>query len=357
MNKFSLILHPLQDYIYKYPAASHLPKPVLEGLARVLPPFKLSEIKGVFSSTDEVEGDIICCPLTAKQLLQLPEQVLTAKIIKAIRLAQKNGAQIVGLGTLTSVIADGGVSVAKEVALPVTTGYSYTVFSALECVKKAAEQMGIDLPRANVLILGAANSMGSVCARLLAKDCSYLTLYARYRNYMEKLSAQIMYETGLAAKLTRNIKSALSEADLIVVATKEGDGLLEPEYLKPGAVICNFVEPHTVSANITQQRKDILVIEDGVINVPGKPDFNLDFGFPAGKCSAGMAEVMILALENRIESFSVGKEVKIERVLDIGRLAAKHCFKLGDLRSRGKSLTRRDIERIKRNARSNSLAV
>jgi len=350
MDKFSFMLHPqtLQDYVCKYPAASHLPEFILNGLARVIPPFKLSDIKGVYSSLAQVEGEIIYCPITTKQMLQMPEKVLLTKIIQAVRLAEKKGAQLVGLGTLMSAIADGGVSAANKAGIPVTTGNSYTVFSALECVKKAAELMEIDLPSAHVLIFGAAGSIGSVCARLLAKESRYFTLVTRQKNHLEKLSAKILYETGLAVKLTGNIKSALRQADIIVAATTALDARLEPEDLKPGAVICDVIQPHAFSLKVAGQRNDVLVIEEGEITVPGNPEFNFDFGFPAGKCSAGMAEVIILALEKRFESFSMGKEVKIEQVLDIGRLAAKHGFRLSGLRSCGKSLTRRDIERIKR---------
>jgi predicted amino acid dehydrogenase len=41
-----------------------------------------------------------------------------------------------------------------------------------------------------------------------------------------------------------------------------------------------------------------------------------------------MAETMILALDGRYESYSLGKHVQIERVREIARLARKHGFRL-----------------------------
>ena len=46
-----------------------------------------------------------------------------------------------------------------------------------------------------------------------------------------------------------------------------------------------------------------------------------------------MAETMLLALEGRYENFSLGKELSLEQVREIGQLAQKHGFKLAGLRS------------------------
>lgn len=353
MDKFSFILHPLtlQDYTRKFPAINYFPDFVLNGVARVLPPFKVCEIKGVQSAFAQVEGEFICCPLTSQQLLQLPAEVALRKIVRAVKLAEKNGAQLVGLGAFTSVVSNGGVTIAKEVGIPVTTGNSYTVFIALEGTQEAAKLMGIDWARANVVILGATGSIGSVCARILARENRYLTLVARQQNRLEKLAAKILYETGLAVKITSNIKKALREADIVIAVTSALDTPVEPEDLKPGAIVCDVARPRDVSGKVVGKRKDVLVIEGGVVDVPGKPEFNLNFGFPSGKCYACMAEVMILALERRYEAFSLGREMTIGQVKEIGRLAQKHGFKLAGLRSFGKSLTMAEIEKIKKNAR------
>jgi predicted amino acid dehydrogenase len=41
-----------------------------------------------------------------------------------------------------------------------------------------------------------------------------------------------------------------------------------------------------------------------------------------------MAETMVLALEGRRESYSLGKDVQLERVHEIAQLARKHGFQL-----------------------------
>ena len=55
-------------------------------------------------------------------MLELPVQTVYKKLIQTGRLAEKLGAQILGLGAFTSVVGDAGLTVARELEIPVTTG-------------------------------------------------------------------------------------------------------------------------------------------------------------------------------------------------------------------------------------------
>jgi hypothetical protein len=59
---------------------------------------------------------------------------------------------------------------------------------------------------------------------------------------------------------------------------------------------------------------------------------------------------MILSLENRYESYSLGKELELEKVKEIGRLATKHGFKLAGFRSFEKQVSEEDIMKIRERA-------
>jgi len=108
--------------------------------------------------------------------------------------------------------------------------------------------------------------------------------------------------------------------------------------------------PRAVSYRVALERDDVLVIEGGVVDVPGEPDFHFNFGFPPGKAYACMAETMILTLEKKFVSFSLGREMTIEQVEEMGRLAQKHGFALSGFRSFERALTMEEIMRIKDNA-------
>jgi fatty aldehyde-generating acyl-ACP reductase len=328
MERFSLIVHPLslQDFGRKFPQARYLPDFILRRVARFWPPFQISVIKGIRSSFAEVEGEIRCCPLTAAQFLSLPAAVTQRKIISAVKSAEKGGAKIVGLGAWTAVIGEGGTAIAREVGIPVTTGNSYTIFCALEETKKAARVRGINWERANLVILGATGLKDSAgtCARLLARKNRFVTLAVREQaNYadLDKLTAEILYETGVAVRITNNLKKVLREADVVIAFTTATDFFaeIEPGDLPRGGVVCDVLWPRKLAQKVMQKRRDILVMGEGVVEVPGRPECPL--------CPAWMAEVLILALEKRYEAYSLGNNIGIGQVEEIGRLAHKHGFK------------------------------
>lgn len=353
MDKFAFIIHPiyLDDYYRKFPLFKRLPQFVVEKAARLIPPMKVSEITGIRSPDNECVGEFIGCPLTSQLLLELPPAESIAKIIASVRLAEKNGARIVGLGALTSVVGDAGITIAKNVGIPVTTGNSFTIYTALEGARQAAALMGVDWSKADVVILGATGSVGSVCAQLLARGNKYLTLVARQQSKLEKLAAKILYETGAAVRITGATKDAVRKADVVIAVSSSLDCQIMPEDLKPGAVVCDVARPRDVSPRVARERNDVLVIEGGVVDVPGEVNFNFNFGFPPGKAYACMAETMILTLEKRFECFSLGRDIELEKVEEIARLAAKHGFRLSGFRSFEKALTMEQIEAVKNNAR------
>ena len=115
--------------------------------------------------------------------------------------------------------------------------------------------------------------------------------------------------------------------------------------------------PRNVSKQVALERNDVLVIEGGVVEVPGDIQFNFNFGFPPGMAYACMAETMILALEGKYENFSLGKELTIEQVETIWSLAQKHGFKMAGFRSFEKAITDEEFEKVKKNAMTKGLKI
>jgi hypothetical protein len=69
-----------------------------------------------------------------------------------------------------------------------------------------------------------------------------------------------------------------------------------------------------------------------------------------------MSETIMLALENRIENFTLGKEVSVEQVQQTIDMADKHGFKLAGYRSFEKAVTPDAIQRA-REARAKHDAI
>lgn len=349
MEKFAFIIHPLdvRDLARKFPFTRYLPARLVESAFRLVPPLKVSHITGVKTPYGEAEGWFVACPLTARQMLELPENFVLERIIQAGWLAEKLGAGILGLGAFTSVVGDAGITVAKNLNIAVTTGNSYTVATAIAGTKEAARLMGHDLRRAHIVVLGATGSIGKVCALMLAREATKMTLVARDKSKLESVAAKILYETGLAVAITSDVKKALKSAHVVIAVTSAVDTLIGPEDLLPGAVVCDVSRPRNVSRQVAEQRDDVLVIEGGVVEVPGQVNFNFNFGFPPRMAYACMSETMLLALEGRYENFSLGRDITIHQVEEINALAEKHGFKLAGFRSFERAIDPGEIKRIK----------
>lgn len=350
MSKFAFIIHPIspEDIKKSLKPLSILPVPLLEAITKHVPPFKVSTIKGIRSLTGaETEGWFIGIPFTPRQFLSYPLDLVYRRLIQAGKLAEKLGARIVGLGAFTSVVGDGGITLAKNINIGVTTGNSYTVVTAVEGTIEAAKLVGINPEEATAAVVGATGSIGFTSARLLARQVPKINILGRNVERLKKVKETIENESECQVEIYTDIRYGLKDADIVLTVTAAMEEVIFPEDLKRGAVVCDVARPRDVSKRVEEERRDVLVIEGGVVEVPGDVDFGFEFGFPPKTAYACMAETMILALEDYEESFTLGKEVTLEQADLIAQLAKKHGFRLAGFRSFEKPVLPERIEEVR----------
>ncbi len=324
-------------------------------------PFIGSHIVGIRSKTEQkAEGWFITIPLLPEQMLENPELAIK-QIKKGINKAKELGASIVGLGAFTSVITNAGLKIAKETNIPLTSGNSYTVATAIEGIKKAAKPryMGIKLSKAKIVIVGATGSIGRACSEMLAPEVAQLVLVARRQKPLENLAKKLENLTDVS--ISCDIKEALIDADIVITASSTAEAIIGLKDLEPGIIVCDIAQPADVSKSVSELRDDVLVFEGGIVRIPGlrikrKSKYKYDFKLkPDRYAYACMSETMILCLEGIEEHFGLGG-VKIYNVENISQLAEKHGFRLArtGFRSFGEKLTREQIREIRRNAAKKS---
>ena len=356
MDTFAFIIHPIdpkRDVSRKFPLLGKmLSKRQIDFFSTYFPPVYISEIEGIISTATgkEIKGWFIACPFTPRRMLELPERTVYRKIIQTGHMAERLGAQILGLGAFTSVVGDAGVTIADQLVVPVTTGDSYTVALAVQAIRDAATLMDISMRDATVAVVGATGAIGRVCAELLAGEAARLFLVARDEKKLSDLRDRL--KVRARSELVASTKmDVLSQAQLILTVTSSLHDVIRPEYLLPGSVVCDVARPRDVSAMVARARNDILVIDGGMVDVPGRVDFHFNFGLPSGKAYACMAETMALALEGRFEDYTVGKEITVGRVQEITAIAEKHGFRSSGFRSFEHEVTEEQIELVRSNAR------
>ncbi|MCL4237887.1 MAG: shikimate dehydrogenase [Anaerolineae bacterium] len=354
-DTFAFIIHPIDpksDVARKYPLLGKL---LSEGqinfFSRFFPPVYISEISGVHSAATgrEVRGWFIACPFTPKTMLSLPVETVYRKIVACGHMAERLGARILGLGAYTSVVGDAGETIARRLNIPVTTGDAYTVSMAVAAVREAARRMGLRMDESTAAVVGATGAIGQVCAQILAREVAELILIGRHAETLADVHAQC---SGQRARVRSGTDlNAISEASLVLSVTSATTAVIEPEHLRSGAVVCDVARPRDVARRVAELRDDVLVIDGGMVEVPGPVDFGFDFGFPPGKAYACMAETMALALEGRYEDYSVGKQITLAQVEEIGAIAARHGFRLSGFRSFERVVTDAQIAAVRERAR------
>jgi predicted amino acid dehydrogenase len=240
----------------------------------------ISEIEGITSiaTGKQIRGWFVAAPYTPRRMLELSERTVYRKIIQTGKMAERLGAQMLGLGAFTSVIGDAGVTIARSLNVPVTTGDSYTVAVAVQAVREAARLMDIPLKEATAAVVGATGAIGRVCSELLAEDVGRLYLIARSEYDLSELREQLTGQNRSDLIVSTNM-DVLAKAQLILTVTSAIHKIIRPEYLQPGSVICDVARPRDVSAMVAAARDDILVIDGGMVDVPGPVDFHFNFGF------------------------------------------------------------------------------
>jgi predicted amino acid dehydrogenase len=362
-SRFAFVIHPLSQKFFSNveplgtlsKVAPPLVMDVVEKALAYAPPFTYSHVTGITSPTGaEAEGWLITVGGTPKELMAHSPEFTYGRLLAAADIARKLGAQVMGLGAFTKVVGDAGVTVAKRAPLPVTTGNSYSASAALWAAHEAMDRLDLverdaeGRMRGRTMVVGATGAIGSVCARLLALASDEVWLISPESAKLLTLKHDIERGNPRAViRIGATPDDHLGEMDLVVTATSgAGKRVLDIAAVKPGCVITDVARPLDLSAEEVATRPDVLVIESGEIELPGEVSMK-PIGLPPGVVYACLAETVVLALEGRYETFTVGRTIEWEKVKEIYRLGLKHGMRLAAISGVNGVFTDDDIARVR----------
>lgn len=338
-KKFAFLIHPRNTVrsdmgLLLGPAFGLVPNRVWSTAFAHLPVPPV--VTGSLSYADEPEsvvGSLITVPLTPTQLLTLPRNKVQAKISEAVDKARDLGAEIVGLGALTAPASAGGKAFTKRTDIGVTNGNAYTAAMTMLGMERLMVRM-----RANPLIaiVGATGSVGSCLTRLWARqNGGRLLLVARSQGRLQALGTEARsYGADVAVSADM---AEVRKADLIVLLTSAADAILRSEHLKAGAVVLDDTVPRNTDARLAKERDDVLVVDGGLVEIPGVTMKGGSIGLAPKLAYACLAETMLLALAGHQGHFSIGTP-SVEQAEHMLRLAARYKqfgFHLASFRSFG----------------------
>jgi acetylornithine/succinyldiaminopimelate/putrescine aminotransferase/predicted amino acid dehydrogenase len=366
------------------PSFSHLNDDTLVNLLRLLMPFAEPVLLGR-NCVKNVYGDIVLMsfvglPFTSKMvrddLSTSRYKILEYQKIcnKAIDYLIEEGITMIGLGQFTSIILQNGKAINNS-NITVTTGNSFTVYSALQVVNAEINRRK-PISR-KIAIIGAGGNIASVISALLINKCEYMLLVGssenseqKIINHAELLLKEILVELlnnkSAPSKLTSKFLNSklllmarenanilnsgslwkhyqiefsnnppikitwdlndLKESDITVVATNQGAPFLESKYFKKNAFICDISVPSNCTDELLMNT-DIRIERGGIVNLP-----NMEMLYPKGlpiekgQAFACMCETMLLGFEQSEITYSFGELLKFQ-VQKIGELGEKHGFR------------------------------
>lgn len=349
--KFAFIVHPRSRYDVerKYPLFKYVPNSFADLFTRYFWPVTLSKMTGLKSLIDgkEIEGYVISILPTAHQMVE-DRQLALKRITQACVLAEKKGVNIVGLGGLTSSFSKGGLDLVDKVGVNVTTGHAYTSYNVTENVFELVRQMNLDKTKICVGIVGAAGSIGSTSAKLIArqgyKNFILVDLERKKHHFADlvKEMKELNHEINIT---TSHQIGDIKACDVIVAATNAPEALIRANDLKWGAIIVDDAQPSDVHEDVFL-RKDVLIVEAGVTYTPNITN-NFNFGLKKRQDNfCCLAEVFILAANEWNEHYVINR-ASLSLVDEIAGLGKKLNFKIADFQNFRESISEEKIAYVK----------
>lgn len=358
MSKFCFVIHPVsfEDVVRYEPGAAGKGRPIIAKILEWMPSYAAAHLTGIRTPDGrETEGWFVAAPLLPEQMIELPREEVYERILKAIQIGVDLGADVAGLGAFTGIVGDGGITLNERAPIPVTTGNSLTIAAGVRSFFRGCEEMGVDPSAATVAVIGATGSIGGAIVELIADRVGHIVLCARNETRVRKFQAAIADRLACTTSVEMDVSTAVRSAQCIITATSSTQDIIEPEDLQTGAVVVELSLPHDVSRRVAELRPDVLVIEGGNMRVPGnfqaerirEPGTFFTLGLPPGTALACMSETMVLALENRIEPYTLGRGIDVDKVREIDALAERAGFSLADMRAFDLAITREQIARTR----------
>ena len=344
---FAFLVHPryLKDVREKFFIFRLIPKAVIYFFTRHFPPIFVSYVYTNFKKGDRtVRGAIIACPMLPDQMLK--ERSLASKrIIQCAQYAEKIGVRMIGLGALTSSMTRGGLDIIEHVSVGVTTGHAMTTYVVSLNTKSIAEKMGYDLTHSSIAIVGAAGSIGSNTARFLAQSGAenFLFIDTKYKTdllYALRNEIEATYPK-CRIKISNNIAN-VKDVRIIVTATNAHEEIVYSKYVSLGTIIVDDAQPTDIAADV-MQRQDVLVLEAGVLDVPGVVvPINLGL-HNTNDIFSCLAEVTCLVANGWSGHFSLGR-LKAELLQHVQILYTKYHCKQAQFQNYLKVYTQQELE-------------
>jgi fatty aldehyde-generating acyl-ACP reductase len=269
------------------------------------------------------------------------------KVLNAMELAQKSGIDITALGGFTSIIFE-DMNLLREQQVRATTlewqrfttGNTHTAWVICRQVETTAPQLGIDLSRARVAVVGATGDIGSAVCHWLSRRTGVAELLLVARKPQPLLDLQ----NELGGGRILSLEEALPEADVVVWVASLPESLsIDVAALRKPCLMIDGGYPKNLDSKAASD--GVHVLKGGIVEFHRDIDWQVvalaaEMERPQRQMFACFAEAMLLDFEQMHTNFSWGRNnITLDAMDLIGAASRRHGFKPISLKIAGPRLT------------------
>ena len=302
-------------------------------------------------------GELIALPYLPSELVALPQDEAVKLVQNAVDLGAERGAEVIGLAGFSSIVTFGGLAVQAPDGVRVTSGNSYTTWSAMRAVEAACNKHNIELADCRVAIVGATGAIGHALSLLCAERVAELILIgnplvetslARLQLVAEDCKRHVasraasghkFYPGSVAERfvsrpadsntgitVTTDIEQHLPRAHIVLTATSAVHPFISARHLQHGAFVCDVSRPLNVAAGLRDERPDLRWVDGGLVRAPDPSMLGLlEEPNRRNVLVACAAETIILALSGFRGENLCGR-LEPTTIAELGRVAGRLGF-------------------------------
>ena len=308
------------------------------------------------------EGELIILPHVPSELLALAEDEAVNLVQSAVDLGVERGAEVIGLAGFSSIVTYGGLALQAREGVRVTSGNSYTTWSAMRAVEAACAKRGVSLANCTIAIVGATGAIGHALSLLCAERAAEVILVGnpraaetsigRLQFVAEDCKRHVAFraasghtfspgtvagrfvrrptmaatDTNAGVTITTDIEEHLLRAHIVLTATNAVHPFISARHLRNGAMVCDVSRPFNVAADLGVERPDVWRVDGGLVRAPDASVLGLlEEPNRRNVLLACVAETIILALSGFRSEHFCGR-LDPATIEELGSVAARIGF-------------------------------
>ncbi len=305
-TKVAFVGHPADMELYKAyirylkPDKTYSDKLLLK-LFEWAPSYKVTDWQDLtFDKKDYFGAHLIMVPFLP-DMKDIRLRKVVEKIDQALSISADAGCSVAALGAFTSIVLQGQEQdFAQKHEIKLTSGNTLTAAVIVRSIEKTTAELGVDMSKATLGIVGASGDIGSGCVSYFGNKVKKMILTARSIGPLEALQESRKDILTCSVEITTDNNRAVQQSGIIIFVTSAYVPMYSQDDFKPGTIVCDASFPQNVTV-ADPLRKDVFIYHGGIVSLP----FALDPGFDIGLASPDtffgcQIEGILLALDDSL---------------------------------------------------------